>query len=256
YATGTFDLAGGQAAARVARWNGSAWTPVGDGLGAAPTDPFPTWGQALAVYNESPAASLFVGGRLSLAGSVETQCIARWDGQQWTDVGGGFETPKSGATPSVAAMAVYDDGSGPALYVGGTFQRVGGRDALNLARWNGSEWAEVGGGVGRGPNDEVLCLAVFDDGRGPALYVGGQFEEAGGVPAANIARWDGTAWEALDEGVAGGEVRAMTPYEDASGPTLLVGGWFSTAGTHASPYLAKWAGCAGGCYANCDGSTQ
>src|SRR5690606_40789138 len=131
-----------------------------------------TWGQALAVYNESPAASLFVGGRFSLAGSVETQCIARWDGQQWTDVGGGFETPKSGATPSVAAMAVYDDGSSPALYVCGTFQRVGGRVALNLARWDGSVWAEVGGGGGRGANDPGRGLAVFAGGLAPAVYVG------------------------------------------------------------------------------------
>ena len=45
-------------------------------------------------------------------------------------------------------------------------------------------------------------MAVWDDGSGPALYISGQFESAGGVEAHNIARWDGTSWSAL-EGPAG-----------------------------------------------------
>jgi hypothetical protein len=35
----------------------------------------------------------------------------------------------------------------------------------------------------------VSALAVFDDGDGPALYAGGSFEGAGGLPSRNIARW-------------------------------------------------------------------
>jgi hypothetical protein len=32
-------------------------------------------------------------------------------------------------------------------------------------------------------------MTGFDDGAGPALYVGGNFLTAGGLPASNIARW-------------------------------------------------------------------
>jgi hypothetical protein len=35
----------------------------------------------------------------------------------------------------------------------------------------------------------VFALTVFDDGTGPALYAGGTFNSAGGVPASRIAAW-------------------------------------------------------------------
>ena len=46
-------------------------------------------------------------------------------------------------------------------------------------------------------------MAVFDDGTGPALYVGGMFTAAGGAPASRIARWDGIVWSALGDGLNG-----------------------------------------------------
>src|SRR5262245_23643042 len=38
----------------------------------------------------------------------------------------------------------------------------------------------------------VLAVTVFDDGSGPALYVGGYFTTAGGLSANSIAKWDGS----------------------------------------------------------------
>jgi hypothetical protein len=40
-----------------------------------------------------------------------------------------------------------------------------------------------------GADGSVSGLAVYDDGSGPALYVGGHFDGAGGVPSRNIAKW-------------------------------------------------------------------
>ena len=51
--------------------------------------------------------------------------------------------------------------------------------------------------VGSTPWYKVHALAVFDDGSGPALYVGGLFETIGGVAANNIAKWDGATWSPL-----------------------------------------------------------
>ena len=42
-------------------------------------------------------------------------------------------------------MEIYDDGSGPQLYVGGWIPSIYGQDALNLARWDGSQWSAVDG---------------------------------------------------------------------------------------------------------------
>lgn len=91
-------------------------------------------------------------------------------------------------------------------------------------------------------NQGVEALGVFDDGGGPALYVGGWFTTAGGEPANRIAKWDGSIWSALGAGVGGGAVYALTAFDDGSGPALYVGGEFlsSPAGDKS---LAKW-GCA------------
>jgi hypothetical protein len=52
-------------------------------------------------------------------------------------------------------------------------------------------WHALGDGV----NKQVDALA-FDSGGN--LYAGGFFSEAGGMPAHQIARWDGVAWHALE----------------------------------------------------------
>lgn len=49
----------------------------------------------------------------------------------------------------VGPLYVYDDGSGPALYVGGTFYYVGGFYTDNIARWNGSWWSSLSLGLAR-----------------------------------------------------------------------------------------------------------
>src|SRR5690606_12445186 len=100
-------------------------------------------------------------------------------------------------------LCVFDDGSGPTIYGCGFFDANElGEPLGGVAKWDGEKWIDVGGGVeGRG---NAMC--VFDDGRGPALYVGGWFYEAGGgrVPVWNIARWDGDVWSDVGGGVSGG----------------------------------------------------
>jgi hypothetical protein len=150
----------------------------------------------------------------------------------------------------VDALAVFDDGSGPALFIGGQFSSVGGIQANGIAKWNGSVWSAVGSGIFEG----VAELAVFDDGNGPALYAGGPFTHVGTLTATGIAKWNGTAWSALDRGIAG-EVYALSSYDDGSngGPALYAGGWFQQAGRTVSTYLAEWRNCGGTSVSFCSG---
>ena len=150
-----------------------------------------------------------------------------------------WQNPFAGNAPSsvVRAMAVYDDGAGPALFVGGGFTQIGDESVSRIARWDGAGWEALGAGV----NSDVHALAVFDDGGGPALYAGGQFTQAGGAPASRIARWDGTAWELLGAGLDG-DVLALTPYDDGTRSRLYVGGRFTMAGEQPASFLAAWDG--------------
>jgi hypothetical protein len=51
-----------------------------------------------------------------------------------------------------------------------------------------------------GVEGSVRAVACAADGR---VYVGGSFTQAGGIPAANVAMWDGVRWTALGEGIDG-----------------------------------------------------
>src|SRR5262245_19520290 len=74
------------------------------------------------------------------------------------------EFPMAGVNGVVRATAIYDDGTGPALYVAGTFTGAGGVFANHVANWDGLNWSQLGTGT----DGVVFALAVHDDGSGMA----------------------------------------------------------------------------------------
>lgn len=146
-----------------------------------------------------------------MAGSVTGQAGCTWSG-----LGSGLSGP-------VLSMAVFDDGSGPAVFVGGMFTLAGGSIVRSIAKWDGTSWSGLAGGMSPSGFSaaRVEALAVFDDGSGPALYAGGRFSAAGGVPATNLARWDGSSWTAIGNVPLG--VFALATYDDGHGEDLYVG---------------------------------
>jgi hypothetical protein len=147
-----------------------------------------------------------------------------------------------GLNNPVRAVATFDDGSGPALFVAGDFTAVGGILATRVAKWDGASWSALGSGL----DDRVNALAVYDDGVAPALYAGGAFTTAGGTSAARIAKWDGAGWSALGTGLSGTtvtvEVYALLVHDDGGGPELHAAGIFSDAGGATDLNIASWNG--------------
>lgn len=154
----------------------------------------------------------------------------------------------AGVSNSVLAQVVFDDGSGPALYVAGRFKTAGPAVANHIARWDGASWSSLGAGVAGGALTHVSSLCVFDDGGGPALYAAGSFTSAGGVAVTNIAKWNGVAWSDVGGGLnlQGGpeftDVHALAVFDGGAGPELFAGGWFDDAGGMNVSNLAKWNG--------------
>jgi hypothetical protein len=233
YVGGRFDLAGGVAASRIARWDGASWSPLGSGTDM-PVD-------ALAVFDDGSGPGLYAGGRFDLAGGISASRIARWDGSAWSALGSGIGR-STGSAFLVDALAVFDDGTGPALVAGGSFNIAGGLVVKAIASWKDSTWSSLGSGL----NDSVFALTVFDDGGGAALYAGGRFTSAGGAPASHVAKWDGSTWSALGGGVAvmffTDGVEALTVFDDGSGPALYAGGSFTAAGGLMANNIARWDG--------------
>ena len=157
---------------------------------------------ALAVFNDGSGGgpALYAGGGFTNAGGVAANNIAKWDGAAWSPLG-------ADVNASVGALTVFDDGSGPALYAGGAFETAGGVAASRVAKWDGQAWASLGSGLQGVSFPRVEALTAFDDGSGsgPALYAGGFFASAGGLPELSIAKWQGCASDAPCPGDTNGD---------------------------------------------------
>jgi hypothetical protein len=200
-AAGGFSKAGNASLRGLARWNGSTWAKIAPGFDMAP-------GLFTTYHGE-----LIAGGGFGSAGSVEAKGIARWDGQEWHPLGGGIA---DGAVVGVIDdLVVYDD----RLIVGGYFFSAGGVPALNIAAWDGDTetWSALGSGITGGEIPRVHALAVFNG----DLIAAGDFDFAGGVPAFNIARWDGSQWHAMGAGV--GVVFSMAEFQGSLYVSVFTG---------------------------------
>jgi hypothetical protein len=271
-AGGGFQNSGSAGIHCLARWNGSDWLRFGSGPDDAGVD---STVRACVEFDDGTGAALWVSGRFVNAGGAHCQRLAQWDGTNWTsagwggvsnlpdiytlrvlDLGSGPElcvgagngvyrrnagtwTNLGSTQAPVRALERFDSGSGPQLHAGGTFQVIGGTQVNAIARWNGTTWSSVGGGM----NGEVFALLDFDAGSGTRLYAGGAFTTSGGVSTNYLARWDGTTWSSVGGGL-NGHVYSLLVHDDGSGPALYVGGAFTLAGGVPANYIARWNGIA------------
>ncbi len=229
HAAGFFTNAGGTAANYIARWNGSSWSALGGGLDA--------WVHDMEVYNAGSGVALYAGGEFHNAGGNPAEGIARWNGSSWSAVGGGLWSPP--LSYIVYSLAVFHDGNALELYAGGYFYAGTIR---HVARFNGSQWSPVGSPLTNGTFDAVLAMRVFDDGTGPALFLGGIFEQAEDVWVNTVVKWDGTRYWPLGDGIGGG-VSSLAVYDDGGGPALYAGGSFSMAYDLPAANIVRYDGC-------------
>ncbi|MGB4979016.1 MAG: hypothetical protein WBR35_19935, partial [Anaerolineae bacterium] len=208
---GRFFNAGLQTVRHIAKWNGSAWSPLGSGLS-----------DAVYALARDGAGNLYAG-----FGSASQGYVAKWNGSAWSYLGNGLNG-------QINALAV--DGSNN-VYVAGAFGSPGGGGPLEIARWNGSAWVSVGGGLYG--QSGVRALAVDSSGN---LYAGGDFLVDGTftTPLSNIARWNGTAWSSVGAGL-NAPVNAL---QLGSNGVLYAGGQFTAeaGGGTGLDHVAAWNG--------------
>lgn len=216
-AGGPFSHAGrpgaAEPAAGLARWDGTAWSGLGNGV--AHSDRRVAWVHALATY----AGSVYAGGDFDRAGAVEANYIARWNGTDWEGLGG--------TDGVVSAMTTYMGQLGAS----GAFRSAGGLATGGVAFWSGQQWLRMGNGLG----GVVYTLAM----HAGSLYAGGTFSHTGNyaVPLTRVTRWNGNSWETVGAGL-GWEVHALHSF----GGRLLAAGLIQHSGTTALQPVAAWDG--------------
>ncbi len=177
---------------------------------------------AVAVYGPD----VYVAGSFTAADGQPLSRIARWDGTAWHALGNGLNGV-------VHALAI----EGTTLYAAGEFTIAGSITANHIAAWNITTemWSALGSGLqGGAPYTNAYALAVDTSGD---VYVGGYFTSAGGVATTCIAKWNGTAWQALGTGLSSAVYTLAT-----NGTTVYAGGRFLEAGGLTVNRIAQWNG--------------
>src|SRR5262249_16329845 len=155
---------------------------LGAGLGL--NSSFPV--SALAVSGNT----VYAGGLFTNSGSAIITNVAQWNGTYWTNMNSGLGTSRNNSI-WVSALVL----SGGTLYAGGALTNAGGVFITNIAQWNGINWSPVGAGVSQGVNQFSTVTALASS--GPNVYAGGIFNTAGGLPANDIAQWNGSSWSSV-----------------------------------------------------------
>ncbi|NUM71646.1 MAG: T9SS type A sorting domain-containing protein [Ignavibacteriaceae bacterium] len=238
---GSFTKAGSVTANGLAYWDGTAWQTLGqDTLNGVRNRQVTFSGDTIVgpgqVYSMATYGDYVVfGGFFNIVGTETAQGIGGWNINtgQWEL----FSTGLWNEYPEDPAYAYAMIQKGNELYVGGKFSMAGTVPARGFARWNGSQWSEVGGGV----NDWIRDMDTDQQGN---IYITGYFDTAGTIGAKGIARWDGTGWHQL----AGG----ISPFAGSSQPDVrsieivnndvYVTGAFTLAGNSEVSSVAKWNG--------------
>ena len=151
--------------------------------------------------------------------------VDMFDGTNWSNAFGEL---------TGGSCVVYDFGFlGNDIYVAGIFSRANGLSAPGLAKWNGSDWSNIG--------FSGAVRALLSDGTN--LYVAGSFTNAGGVLNTNIARYDGTNWYSMGGGI--GYYNFNSSFVSAlqlHNGQLYAAGLFTNAGSVAANNIAVWNG--------------
>jgi hypothetical protein len=240
YVGGSFPALG--PAAYIAKYNQSSntFSRLGSGVSGGFTNAFMT---SMTPYTYAGSEKLICGGFYATAGNVpNTASLAAWDGTNWRAMGTGWDPNNRFA---IQCMTVWNG----KLYLGGNFTSIGGVTASGICTWDGTTYAPVGSGMGGGFSPNVFCMKLFNDGSGEKLYVGGRFSSIGGIPGL-VARWTGSAWEAVGTGLTTsstfGDLEAMAVFDsDGDGPArpaLYAGGWDPRPPSGATSSVCKWDG--------------
>ena len=211
---GSFTQIDGTTVNRIAAWNGTSFRTLGDGFNSTVTSLC------------SMAGALYAAGNFTTADGADALRVACWNGSSWIALGDGLDA-------YVHALTAYDGD----LIAGGSFTHSGTTEIARVARWDGTAWQPLGTGVDG--SDMILGVSALRGTTGD-LYVGGDFDTAGGNAASGLAVWDGAAWSEFEDGIHMDEGRPTVRDLAVIDGDLWVAGDFLEAGSQSSCNIARW----------------
>lgn len=173
---------------------------------------------------------------------------AAFDGSVWSQLGTAPDSTCEVArvvscTPGDSAIPCEGDST---LVIGGFFSQAGGQSADGIACWDDTagDWGACTQGTGLSGTTVVREVSGWETDAGTQLVVAGFDIWVDGVPAGNVAHFDGTQWQGLGPGPFG-NTEALTAFDvDGDGELEpVIAAVFNDGGVF--PYrVAYWDGAA------------
>jgi hypothetical protein len=207
----------------VARWDGSAWTVLGDApidmnqsdLADFPVVAIDCAGRPIVAWNERD---------ITAAGTntFNVTYVKRWDGAAWEVLGGGPQLPAGPLMTGWPSLAIGPTGDPfVAFYDFLSVSATDWTDYVHVRRWDGTQWLDfplLG-------QTQSVAPVIAVDGLGYPTVAYYQSIDTHAVNSVMVAGWSGSAWQAvganpldLDATQSGGNQRLVI---DAAGhPTV------------------------------------
>ncbi len=203
YAAGTFFSPSNGQIVNIAKWNGSSWQSLGNGLGDQN-------GYISSLAIDVNGDLLAAGEFNKTGGSSISNNVARWNGTTWQPAGSGL----SGPSGSYILSLLVDQNNN--VIAGGGFNNISG--SPNIAKWDGTTWYAMGSGLGSYGTNYVSAMVLEPSSH---IIAAGDFTS----PSMNIAKWDGSSWKAFSPPLTFTEIKAVRSlaYNSSTG-TLYAGG--------------------------------
>ena len=189
-----------------AKWDGSAWSALGDGLN-----------EQVRAIEISANGVIYISGYFTSA-SHNNDCkhVAYWNGTAWAPLA-------TGLNGNVLSLKFHPNGC---LLIGGDFTNADGTNGDYFCIWDGTSFNSMTNLGATELNQYVFSVDVTPNGT---IVIGGTFTNAGGDPNADyVAAWRGTNWGALQAGGVNGIVYKV--YCDPNSDIYLAGS-FTQAGS-------------------------
>tara|TARA_Y100001968_G_C19364549_1_gene721748 strand:+ start:166 stop:1365 length:1200 start_codon:yes stop_codon:yes gene_type:complete len=232
YVAGKFDEIG-PIVSRVAKWDGTSWTNVGNGFSNS-------WSMAVVSDLHSNNGVLY---------AVCDNVLYYLDGNNWVDLNFSISSENKICSYGTGIIFNGNGGVGSSVYTGNVgnfniFSTGGGGKVFKefngdlyaggggLYKWDGSSWNDITGSVSGG-NFEINGLEVYQN----KLLIVGNFGSIGGILAESIAFYDGVNYSTVGNPTLDQYTGSSSPFIEG---VLLQGNQFYIFGSVWAPTFISY----------------
>lgn len=223
------------------RWSNNQWMSIGTPLNPFPgTSSIPVSLSLSVTTNDNPVVAWEQQNPSTFAYFIH---VWKWSGQAWSEYGGPLSMTRQGgdARPVLAL-----DRANKPVVAWADYSSDRTFDGINVRRWNGSSWEELGSAVDANPSASTEVSQprlILDASDNPVIA---WCETDGTAYNVHVRRWTGTTWESL-----GGTLSAVPGATNAGSPDLAMDGhgnifitWLEEASdkSYSANHIFEWTG--------------